>query len=101
MNFSPEEIYSIWEKADIVFGISPDIYRKDECGAWIAFDEFGNNGSSLGWKVDYISPNLNEGKDEVSNFRPLHWQNKRSQENGELVCVVSTNWNKITAKAFD
>ena len=45
----------VWEKAKVVDGVDKDKKRKDACGAWIEWDNYGDttkNGS--GWEIDHI-----------------------------------------------
>lgn len=80
----------VWSKGQIVNEHSSKIWRKDFCGAWIKYSEYGNRSSQFGWEIDHISPG---GPTILSNLRPLHWENNLSKSNGKLVCV-------ITAKPF-
>ena len=89
MAFTEEEIQKVWEKATVVSGNKPNKFRKDQCGAWIARNQYGNRDSDYGWEIDHITPKSNGGGDELSNLRPLHWENNMSKSDGKLVCVVA------------
>lgn len=95
MTLDANEIKLVWQKAEKVVGIAPNIYRKDPCGAWIAFNEFGNTNSSLGWQIDFISTDINLDKNSAENLYPLHCQNFISKPEGKLVCNVTTDWKKV------
>ena len=43
----------VWEKGQIVDGFNPDMYRKDPCGAWIAWDKYGirDNWQAVDWHL--------------------------------------------------
>lgn len=88
MAFTEEQIQKVWEKATVVGGNDSNVYRKDECGAWIARKQYGNRNSSYGWEIDHIKPQSKGGGDELSNLRPLQWENNMSKSDGRLVCVV-------------
>jgi len=88
-NFTAEQIQQVWEKATIVSGNDQNIFRKDQCGAWIARQQYGNRKSSYGWEIDHIKPVSESGSDELSNLRPLQWENNLSKSGGKLVCVVT------------
>jgi 5-methylcytosine-specific restriction endonuclease McrA len=89
-NFTAGQIQQVWEKATLVSGIDPNIFRKDQCGAWIGRQQYGNRKSSYGWEIDHITPESQGGSDELSNLRPLQWENNMSKSSGNLVCVVTS-----------
>ncbi|RFC48364.1 MAG: hypothetical protein DVB23_000594 [Verrucomicrobia bacterium] len=69
-NYSRELIDAIWREADGIEGNDPELWRKDEYGAWIYRLDYGRPGSNFGWQ---IAP---RGRD----LRPLHWQNAGAME---------------------
>lgn len=91
MSYSNEELRKIWEKANAVSGQNSDIWRKDQCGAWIGWNYYGDRNSQYGWEVDHITCVSNGGGDTISNLRPLQWKNNASRQNGRLTCVVTAN----------
>ncbi len=91
MSFSEETIQSIWEKGKVVSGFDANKFRKDECGAWMTRTEYGNQNSKYGWEIDHIKPESEGGGDEMSNLRPLQWNNNRSKQTGRLKCVVTAS----------
>lgn len=98
MNLTNDDLKKIWAKAT---SCGPDNekngYRKDQCGAWIKFSEYGNRRSSYGWEVDHITPAGNGGSDAISNLRPLHWKNNAAKSDGRLVCVIKAQGNQNIA----
>lgn len=90
-NFTKEQIQEVWEKATKVSGNDPAIFRKDQCGAWIARQQYGNRKSGYGWEIDHITPESKGGKDDLSNLRPLQWENNMSKLDGRLVCAVTSS----------
>ena len=88
MAFTDEKIEEIWKKGTIVSGNKPNEFRKDQCGAWIARNQYGNRKSKYGWEIDHITPQSNNGGDENSNLRPLQWQNNMAKSDGRLVCAI-------------
>jgi hypothetical protein len=91
MAFTEEKIEEIWEKGTIITNNEPEKFRKDQCGAWIARNQYGNRKSKYGWEIDHITPQSKGGGDENSNLRPLQWQNNMAKSNGRLVCAVTSN----------
>ena len=73
----------VWDKARIIEGYDPNLYRHDACGAWIAFEDYKNRDSIYGWEVDHIYPESKLKKsnvpteviDNIKNLRPLNWKN--------------------------
>lgn len=78
---------NIWDKALIVKDYDPKRVRKDACGAWIVWDDYGKRDSAFGWEVDHIYPEskLREKNvdialiDNLDNLRPLNWMNNDSK----------------------
>jgi len=79
-SFSLEIRRRVWRKADTVNGQDPDKIRKDRCGAWIDWDEYGNTiENGKGWEIDHIKPVAKDGGDEIDNLQALQWQNNKSK----------------------
>ena len=74
--FDNATIVSVWRKAQIVAGNDPAVIRKDCCGAWIRFRDYGTTGDK-GWEIDHIKPVSMGGGDEQANLQPLQWRNNR------------------------
>ncbi|HUI31944.1 MAG TPA: HNH endonuclease signature motif containing protein [Candidatus Acidoferrales bacterium] len=91
MAFSEEEIQKVWNDGKAVAGYDPDVWRKDQCGAWIHRMQYGNRKSDYGWEIDHISPG---GPDTKDNLRPLQWQNNLSKSDSRLGCKVTSSGKK-------
>ena len=79
MAFSEQQIRDIWNHASVVEGFAPDRFRKDACGAWIQWSDYGNHKSQYGWDIDHVLPRVLGGGDEEINLRPMQWQNNLSK----------------------
>jgi len=98
MSFSDTVVQRVWEKGTIVSGASPDEWRKDACGAWINRGYYGRIDNIYGWEVDHMVPKLRGGSDDLSNLRPLQWENNRAKDAGRTDCVVTSQGNKNIKK---
>lgn len=111
MNITNELKRSVWEKAQIVDGFNSDMYRKDPCGAWIAWDKYGVQDSVYGWEVDHIYPQslLEErGFDEdaindIRNLRPMQHENNASKSDDypSYTAVITSEGNKNVYKEMN
>lgn len=102
----------VWDKARIIEGYDPNLYRHDACGAWIAFEDYKNRDSIYGWEVDHIYPESKLKKsnvpteviDNIKNLRPLNWKNNLSKSDDypsyRAVCEASGNINIDIEKEF-
>lgn len=89
MSFSEYTIQKVWEKGFFIPGCDPNVCRKDKCGAPIRRYDHGNRNSRYGWEIDHIRPESQGGSDDLSNLRPLQWQNNASRQgDGYLTCPV-------------
>jgi len=91
MAFTEQEISAVWAKGKIVSNNDPNVWRKDECDAWIKRSEYGNRNSTYGWEIDHIKPKDQGGSDNLSNLRPLQWENNAAKSSGRLVCAVTSS----------
>jgi hypothetical protein len=88
MPWSDADIQKVWEKGKVVSNNDKDRWRKDDCDAWIGRQEYGNRNSQYGWEIDHVNPS---GGDQLSNLRPLQWQNNVDKSDGRLKCNVTAS----------
>ncbi|TBR12384.1 MAG: HNH endonuclease [Candidatus Nitrosotenuis sp.] len=90
MTFSEEIVWQVWSKG---YPSSNDqmLWRKDECGAWIFRGDYGKRDAEYGWEIDHITQASDGGTDDISNLRPLHWENVARNEDGSLVCRITSS----------
>ncbi len=99
MAFSAEEKLAVWQKGKVVSGYDSNMWRQDDCGAWINYEEYGNRDSENGWEIDHITSQDHGGSDAPSNLRPLHWNNNVSKGAGRLKCKVTAVGTGMLAQA--
>ncbi len=85
MAFSKQIVQKVWEKGRVVPGKDPDELRKDECGAWVKRNHYGNRKSNYGWEIDHITAG---GSEDLTNLRVLQWQNYLAGGIGKAICKV-------------
>ena len=73
-SFNSLIVIAVWCKAAQVPGQDPNVWRKDRCGVWIKFADYGKE-TAFGWHIDHDLPVSEGGGDELSNLQPLHWRN--------------------------
>jgi len=84
MTFNDYTIKQVWLKAIVVAGYDSNLWRKDQYGAWIGRGYYGDRNSQYGWEIDHIRPKSHGGGDELSNLRPLQWENNVARQSGSL-----------------
>lgn len=84
----PERVKAlVWEKAEVVPEVDAASFRKDACGAWMAWDHYGNPFSTFGWEIDYVTP---ADDDSLSNLHALQWDNFVARTEGGPHCPVTS-----------
>ena len=83
-----ELVQQVWEKGVVDANNDSEYWRKDQCGAWISRSEYGRERSSFGWEIDCILPQSAKNGQELSNLRPMQWNNNSRRNDGGMVCVV-------------
>ena len=94
MSYTSTKLKQIWSKGKTVSGYDSDLNRKDACDAWMTFSDFGKTESWYGWEVDHIKPKAQGGSNDLSNLRPLQWENNREKAAGRTKCVITSSENK-------
>lgn len=91
MNWTHEQKSAAWNKAKVIGTNDPNVWRQDNCGAWMKWASCGNRESQYGWEVDHIASQDHGGTDADSNLRALQWQNNASKGAGRLKCAVTAH----------
>lgn len=73
LDFEREVIDRVWQLAQAIPGNDPELWRKDEQGAWIHRLEYRNRRSQFGWEVADLGYYLRRAG--IASLRPLQWQN--------------------------
>ncbi len=96
MEFDNETVQSVWEKARATNDQNPDEWRKDECGAWIKFDQYGHQASEYGWKIESIKAG---DQQKVENLRPFQHENSYVLATGQARCRITADREGISPTA--
>ncbi len=72
MDYSEQLIQQVWEKGRAHTEIDMDLWREDECGAWISRLDYGKTSSEFGWKIVNVTAG---GPNTPDNLRPFHHRN--------------------------
>ena len=70
--FDTETVRRVWGFARKIAGNDPELWRKDEFGAWIHRLDYGNRRSQFGWQIAE-SAGIHEAG--LASLRALQWQN--------------------------
>lgn len=70
--YEREIIENVWEFAEIVEGLDPALWRKDEFGDWIRRPDYGCRDSAFGWEI--FDPGVGRRTQGVYAMRPMQWQ---------------------------
>ena len=76
--FDEATICAVWDKAVPAPSPALIVTRKDTCGDWIGFAEYGQL-TNRGWEIDHIKPVAAGGGDELDNLQPLYWKTNRTK----------------------
>jgi hypothetical protein len=68
---------TVWDYAEAIEGNDPDLWRKDEFGAWLYRPDYGRRNSDFGWEICDL--NAGRGSGGVAALRPMQWQNYLDQ----------------------
>lgn len=88
MEITEELKRHIWNKGVVDDKYPSERVRKDACGAFILYDDFGDRNSVFGWEIDHIYPASKlrrrndisvELIDDIRNLRPMNWRNNASK----------------------
>jgi 5-methylcytosine-specific restriction endonuclease McrA len=83
-------IQQVWEKGRIIPGYDSNVWRKDQCSAWIGRKYYGDRNSQYGWEIHHIVPVDRGGSDYIWNLIPLQWENNvATGDSGSLVCRIT------------
>ncbi|MBL9130505.1 MAG: hypothetical protein JNG86_04850 [Verrucomicrobiaceae bacterium] len=71
--YDADVVRGVWALGQVIPGNDPEIWRKDEFGAWMHRREYRNRHSEFGWEIaDYGYTRRAFG---IASLRPMQWQN--------------------------
>ena len=96
-----EIINAVWNKGRVINGMNPNLFRKDPCGAIIAYNQYGQKFAAFGWEIDHVYHRGKGGEDNICNLGPMHWRNNVSKGDDYPLYnreVTSDGTNNIESK---
>lgn len=101
-----EQIEAVWEKAEIIDGVSDKLYRKDYGGAWMFRDAFttdyaaADNAETYSWTIVLHRPASKQGTTDLYNLDPMNIVNAKSKGENypSWKTKISSKGNKNIAK---
>jgi hypothetical protein len=88
MEYSEQLIQQVWEEARANADINADLWREDECGAWINRRHYDDTDSDFGWKIVNVSAG---GPDTPENLRVFHHRNAYDTGGQHAKCHVTAD----------
>ena len=87
--YEREIVNRVWRFASMVEGNDPELWRKDEFGAWIHRLDYGRRNSEFGWQIcDTSGGNSTTG---IAALRPMQWQNYVDQVAAATQCRMTAD----------
>ena len=87
MEYSDDQVQTVWEQGRATMDRDPGEWRKDQCGAWLQRAQY-NTDAEFGWKIEAVRT----GNPAVlGNLQPVHWRNGFDVENGKPLCRVTAD----------
>jgi hypothetical protein len=96
MGCDSKTLDQVWEKGRAIGNQDQTVWRKDECGAWIRYDQYGSEVSDFGWKIASVSTGGSSGP---ADLRPFHWQNDFNRSTSVAVCRVKADREGVPSAA--
>lgn len=84
MEFDDKTVQAVWEKGRATNNRDSTEWRKDECGAWIRYDQY-NKSAEFGWKIVNVDPAASRS---IEQLRPYHYENSYDTANKQQHCKV-------------
>jgi hypothetical protein len=68
---------AVWKKGGKITGKDSEIWRIDQFGNNISYEEYGKT-TKYGWDIDHTIPKAKGGSDELCNLLPVHFSKNRA-----------------------
>lgn len=98
--FEQDILQQLWNKSRELEGMDPRLFRKDPCGAIIAWEQYEQQTSPFGWGVDHIYPVEKGGDDNIENLRVMHCLNLKAKGNDYPVYESAVTMDIVDNKPY-
>ena len=88
MDYSETIVQAVWEHGRAAPDRDADLWRKDQCGAWLHREQYNNEKSEYGWKI--LKVVAGAGSD-IDQLQPFHCGNAFDIANGRAQCRVTAD----------
>jgi hypothetical protein len=88
MDFNDEMVQAVWEQARAMPDRDADVWRKDQCGAWLQREQYENDRSEYGWRILKVVAGRGSGVDQLQAF---HCGNGFDIASGKAQCHVTAD----------
>lgn len=95
VEYGENTIQQAWEHGRAMSDQDSNVWRQDQCGAWIRREHYGHESSEFGWKIHNILP----GEMGEEHLRPFHNQNTFNSSSGQAHCHITADRTAVNPTA--
>lgn len=92
MAYTEQLVQAVWEKGRASAAQARDLWRRDQCGAWIRREHYGRTDSEFGWRIENVTPG---SPDTLDNLQPLNCANAYDRANQRAHCSLVADLSDV------